>query len=123
MEDWRIVCRVVVFLLATLSYGSVFADQVGESGEVKSVEFLASTSDNFVSYHGVLILKQVADDREREYLWGGARCAGRVLTEDQVNRLFDLAATPYMLVTPYFKNGSDNARCIVGIVASNKKFL
>ena len=123
MEHWRTICGFMVFLLATLNYGSVLADQVGESGEIKSIESLASTSDNFVYYHGILVLKQVSDDREREYLWGGARCPGRNLTEDEVNRLFDLAATPYMLVTPYFKNGSANSRCIVGITAFNKKFL
>jgi hypothetical protein len=123
MKPWQLFCGVTVVLLAALSPTYAIADQVGDSGEVMSVEFLASTSDNFVTYHGVLMLKQVTDDRERQYLWGGARCAGRNLTEAEVNRLFDLASTPYMLVTPYFKNGSDNARCIVGILAFNRKFL
>jgi hypothetical protein len=114
---------IVLLVLLSFSFKPAFADTAGEPGEILSIEILESTSDNFVTWHGDVVIRQLSDGRDQQYRWGGAACPGRDLEDARVNYLFELSTTPYMVVTIYWKQGAGGNRCVVGFVASNRKFL
>lgn len=112
------------FVLMIWSYaGMALADTAGDVGEIVSVKVNAEGSDDFSAFEGELVLRRQSDGEEQLYRWGGAACPGKSLTESQVHLLFDLAATPYMLLTPFHKPGAGQNVCMVGFVATNRKFL
>lgn len=110
-------------LMGALFFGTALADELGPAGVVLSMELRTTSADAYLISHGSLIVLETAGNAETEYRWGGTSCGSRVLTEFQVARLFDLAATPYMAIAPRYKNGQGpTTLCLVGFKAFNTKY-
>lgn len=101
---------------------AVHADIAGDGGYVLAAELLTDGSDDFGLVRGRVLIRQRVDQQTVEYVWGGNTCPGRDLADWQVQILFDLAAAPYMLVVPQYKNGAGGNRCLVRWTAFNEKY-
>ena len=98
------------------------ADDVGPTGVVHSVQVLTSSSDAYIQYHGFLVVEETGTNDLVEYRWGGTSCGSIILNDAQLALLFDLAASPYMEVTPRHQPGQGVTKCLVGFEARNAKF-
>ncbi len=123
MKNLRSIIFWSIAVVVVFATKPVFSDTTGEPGELLSIEILESTSDNFSAWNGDVVIRQLVDGVDQQYRWGGAACPGRDLEQARVDHLFELSTTPYMMVTIYWKPGAGTNRCIVGFVASNRKFL
>lgn len=113
--------------LATLSFLGLFvgstvapatalaADSAGASGRVTKVTVNTSGSDEFAQSHGAVSIRTTGKKgRTSVYKWGGSLCPGRNLTPDQVQLLVLAMARPGAArVTPRYKKGQANTRCLV----------
>ena len=115
-------------LIALISLGlqaplAMAQDITAPEGFVVSVKVNARGSNDFSAVHGRLVVQQVSDSALVEYGWSGSNCPNREITESQVEILFDLAATPYMLLVPVYLPGQlPNSRCLRGFTAFNEKY-
>ena len=105
-----------------LGGGVAQGDETGPAGTVLSVEIRTTSSDFFVQAHGMLVVQQSIDDMSVEYRWGGTSCGSKILTESQLSYLMDLAAAPYMMIEPIYKDGQGQTICLVGFKAFNTKY-
>ena len=101
---------------------AIHADTAGDGGHVLAAELVSDGSDQFGLLRGRVLIRQRVDEQTVEYVWGGNICPGRDLADWQVQILFDLAATPYMLVVPQYRNGQGGSRCLVRWTAFNEKY-
>lgn len=113
--------RLSSIALALCFAAPILADEVGPGGAVVSVEVLTIDSDEYQLFRGKVLLQRTTGPLV-EYTFGGSTCKGRDLTETQISILFDLAATPYMILVPRWKPGQGGASCLVGFQAFNRKY-
>ena len=106
---------VFPFLAAVLFATPALADQAGSTGRVVRVTVNTSASDDYTSFRGSMTLRQSKDGRRIEYSWGGTKCPGSNLSEEQVALLGRALSDRRITMVPKYKPGQDSGtRCLVG---------
>jgi hypothetical protein len=97
-----------------------FADSSGTVGNVEAVTLYETSSDNHAMFNGSVTIKEKTGAK-REYKWGGSLCPGRELSATSIGLLFEaLQARKQVEVTPIYKAGNGNERCLTGIKLENR---
>jgi len=70
---------------------TTFADSSGSAGSVISVTVLESSSDDYGSYRGKIVIREGTEPSatQTEYRWGGTICANRNLSESNIALLVE----------------------------------
>jgi hypothetical protein len=107
--------RLFVFaaLMTALAPATSFADSNGLYGSVDSVTVHESSSDNYAMVNGVLSVREKSGTK-RDYKWGGSLCPGRNVSAGSLAMLFDALRSDNVQVTPSYKLGNGNTRCLTG---------
>ena len=79
----KIIYGALLGAAALLNAGVALADNVGTYGTVAQVTVNGKTSDNYVAAHGRLVVDE-GQQFYRQYMWGGAPCSGRLMSEADV---------------------------------------
>ena len=114
---------------ALIALGAVFlfpavtmADTLGATGVIRSITLNASTSNDYVLYHGNVRIESKVDTVHS--YWGGAYCPGLSLFSDEsrfvLEALIDFSQTQAR-VRPAFKVGQGGNLCLVAVTAAAKK--
>lgn len=105
---------VLAALMTALAPATSFADSNGLYGAVDSVTVHESSSDNYAMVNGVLTVREKSGTK-RDYKWGGSLCPGRNVSAGSLSMLFDsLRSQTNVQITPTYKLGNGNTRCLTG---------
>jgi hypothetical protein len=98
-------------LAAVMGTTSVaYADYLGTPGMVTQVKLNEATADDYSVQLGYIMVDE--GGVLRKYQWGGAACSGRLLSAANVALLVGTMRSNF--ITPSYKTGAGQARCIVG---------
>ncbi|MGQ0697865.1 MAG: hypothetical protein ACT4PZ_06425 [Panacagrimonas sp.] len=89
------------------------ADTQGTTGQLISLKINETSSDSYAVQRGSLVIHENGLV-PREYRFGGTICSGRNLSEQNQNNLASVDSSPTIVVTPFYKSGQGNVRCLVG---------
>ncbi len=101
------------------------ADSSGSTGYVTSLTINTKSSDTYGSYRGSVVLREGTEPASpvREYRWGGTICAGRDLTDADVQLLTEaLRGRADTQVIPRYKMGQAGSRCLVSFTLQEPVF-
>jgi hypothetical protein len=105
---------LVAALLTALVPATTFADSTGSAGKVDAVMVYESSSDEYNTQNGVVTVEENGGTR-RDYRWGGTICAGRNVSSNSLQMLFDaLRSQAEVKLTPVYKAGNGGMRCLTG---------
>jgi len=94
---------------------TTFADSTGNSGVVIALTVHESTSDDYGTHRGRVMIREGAEpgSAQTEYRWGGTLCQGRNLTEANISLLMDaFRSRSDAQLIPRYKNGQAGIRCL-----------
>ncbi|MDC0674581.1 hypothetical protein [Nannocystis radixulma] len=116
--------RIRLALFAALTAVAVpaisYADSAGTVGNVEAVTLHEPGSDNYGMFNGSVTIKEKTGQK-RDYKWGGSLCPGREISANSINLLFQaLQARKALEVTPNYKTGNGNERCLTGFKIANR---
>lgn len=110
---------LIAALAASLIPATALADSNGSTGNVDGLTVYERSSDNYAMANGVLTVKE-KNGGKRDYKWGGSLCPGRELSDASVALLFEsLRDRKKVKLTPTFKLGNGNVRCLTGFKLEN----
>lgn len=89
------------------------ADTQGDGGQLAGVKINETSSDNYAFERGSLVVYENGL-LPRKYQWGGQACNGKNLSEQNQNILARVVASRAVTITPFYKTGGGNVRCLVG---------
>ncbi len=99
--------------LAILPLGAApaTADDVQPTGPIAVLRVNETTSDDYASFHGILIVGDSVGGYF-SYKWGGSHCAGFDLGAPQVEILQRGMNNPRILIEPRTKPGAGGNQCL-----------
>ena len=103
------VCTLLAGALAFPAIAHA-ADQTGEAGTVR-LEVLSPSAEAYVQYHGRVFV--TSGKRTLEYRWGGTSCGSKVITNEMVTGLAEVA-TGSSKIAPIYSSGAGSNKCLVG---------
>ena len=95
-------------LVASIAY----ADSFGATGTVVGVTVNEGSADGYGVERGHIVINE--GDVHRKYMWGGTACSGRNVADANIALLAE-AMHRGTAVTPTYKVGTGQVRCLVGI--------
>lgn len=105
---------------------TTFADSSGSAGSVISVTVLESSSDDYGSYRGKIVIREGTEPSatQTEYRWGGTICANRNLSESNIALLVEaLRGRSDTQVLPRYKMGQAGIRCLVSFTLQEPVYV
>lgn len=87
------------------------ADSLGTTGTVAEVMVNEPSADDYGVQIGYLIVNE--GGVKRKYQWGGTACSGRNVSSQNIALLVG-AMRSGVTITPSYKPGTSQARCLVG---------
>lgn len=116
----RIRLSLIAALTAVMIPAVSFADSAGGVGNVEAVTLHEPGSDNHGMFNGSVTIKEKTGQK-REYKWGGSLCPGREISATSIGLLFEaLRARKAIEITPNYKTGNGNERCLTGFKIENR---
>ena len=110
------ICTKIVggaALAANLLVASIaYADSFGATGTVVGVTVNEPSADGFGVERGHIVISE--GGTHRKYMWGGTACSGRYVAEATIALMAE-AMHLGTAVTPTYKVGTGQVRCLVGI--------
>jgi len=101
------------------------ADSSGNTGYVTSLTINMKSSNTYNSYRGSVVLREGTEPASslREYRWGGTLCAGRDLSDADVQLLTEaFRGRTDTQVIPRYKMGQAGSRCLVAFTLQEPVF-
>jgi len=88
------------------------ADLVGAIGPIVALRIQNTSSDDFASFKGFILVGESIGGYVR-YNWGGSRCPALILTDAEIQSLQRGMNNPRILIEPSYKLGQGPNLCLV----------
>ncbi len=115
-RSWAIALGVVL----VLGMSDAVADTVGVAGKLVGIRRVTPASDSATKLRGAVYVDE-GGGVITEYVWSGAWCPGKNLTEAEIQILAGFVGDGRVRITPIYRFGQASKLCLVDFVIAHKK--
>lgn len=123
MKTTHLITKLLIVAGVSLAAGPAYADLIGRPGALVAIQVNKIGSDKYITNSGKIVVEEAGTLELREYRFGGVLCAGRNLSESDINTLGRAVSSDVMHVAPFYKLGQAGVRCLVSFIIADPEVI